>query len=88
MKPQYGAACSGAAALLQDTGDLDAIVPSMSGVTELGNNEAQDSGVDMSLIDAMLALSPEERLRHNDRMLRTIELLRQGLPAKTADNGR
>jgi hypothetical protein len=33
----------------------------------------------MSLIDAMLALSPEERLRHNDQMLRTIELLRQGL---------
>jgi hypothetical protein len=31
----------------------------------------------------MLALSPEERLRWNDRMLRTIELLRQGLEEKS-----
>ena len=46
------------------------------------------SAVDVSLIDAMLALSPEERLRHNDRMLRTIELLRQGLAEKTAENVR
>ena len=88
MKHRDSAAGSGAAALLQDTGDLDATVPSMSGVTELGNNEARDSGVDMSLIDAMLALSPEERLRHNDRMLRTVELLRQGLPEKTAVTAR
>jgi hypothetical protein len=57
--------------------------------TEIGKEQAQEeAGVDMSLIDAMLALSPEERLRHNDRMLRTIELLRQGLAEKTADNGR
>jgi len=35
--------------------------------------------VDVSLIDAMLALSPEERLRQNDRMIRTILQLRQGL---------
>jgi len=44
--------------------------------------------VDESLIDEMLALSPEERLRLNDRMLRTIELLRQGLAENTADDGR
>jgi hypothetical protein len=44
--------------------------------------------VDDSLIDEMLPLSPEERLRHNDRMLRTIELLRQGLAAKTGREDR
>jgi nitrous oxidase accessory protein NosD len=35
--------------------------------------------VDESLIDAMLGLSPEERLRLNDRMIRTVTLLRHGL---------
>ena len=39
---------------------------------------------DESLIDAMLALSPEERLRQNDRMVRTILLLRQGWEAAKA----
>ena len=38
-----------------------------------------ESEVDVSLIDAMLALTPAERLRHNDCMLRTIEELRDGL---------
>jgi hypothetical protein len=60
----------------------------MSSVTESGNEQTPPSAVDVSLIDAMLALSPEERLRHNDRMLRTIELLRQGLAEKTAENVR
>jgi hypothetical protein len=60
----------------------------MSNGTEDGDEQTQASGVDMSLVDAMLALSPEERLRHNDRMLRTIELLRQGLAEKARDNGR
>jgi hypothetical protein len=44
--------------------------------------------VDTTLVDALLALSPEERLRHNDRMLRTIELLRQGIAEKPGDNAR
>ena len=35
--------------------------------------------VDTSLIDAMLDLPPTERLRQNDRMLRTIEELRRGI---------
>ena len=60
----------------------------MSSGTESGNEQMPPSAVDVSLIDAMLALSPEERLRHNDRMLRTIELLRQGLAEKTGENGR
>lgn len=34
--------------------------------------------VDVTLVDAMLALTPEERLRQNDRMIRTIEELRNG----------
>ena len=33
----------------------------------------------------MLALGPEERLRQNDRMLRTILLLRQGWDAQKAE---
>jgi hypothetical protein len=60
----------------------------MSSGTESGNEQTPQSAVDASLIDAMLALSPEERLRHNDRMLRTIELLRQGLAEKTGENVR
>jgi hypothetical protein len=60
----------------------------MSSGTESGKEQTPPSAVDVSLIDAMLALSPEERLRHNDRMLRTIELLRQGLAEKTAENVR
>ena len=38
---------------------------------------AESSLVDESLIDAMLALSPIERLRWNDRMVRTVLLLQQ-----------
>jgi hypothetical protein len=44
--------------------------------------------VDESLISAMLELSPEERLRQNDRMVRTILLLRQGLAGKTEPDAR
>jgi hypothetical protein len=40
--------------------------------------------VDVALIDSMLALSPEERLRQNDRMIRTIEELRHGFAAARA----
>jgi hypothetical protein len=36
---------------------------------------------DETLIDMLLALSPEERLRLNDRMARTIEELRHGFAA-------
>jgi len=39
---------------------------------------------DVTLIDSMLALSPEERLRQNDRMIRTIEELRHGFAAARA----
>jgi hypothetical protein len=60
----------------------------MSSGMESGNEQSRRSAVDDSLIDEMLALSPEERLRHNDRMLRTIELLRQGVAEKTGENGR
>lgn len=44
---------------------------------------------DVTLIDSMLALSPEERLRQNDRMIRTIEELRHGFAAvRTHDAAR
>ena len=47
--------------------------------------------VDVTLVDAMLALTPVERLRANDRMIRTVEALRhgftvaQGAPLTTFD---
>jgi hypothetical protein len=47
--------------------------------SEHDNGDECTVEVDESLIDAMLALSPEDRLRHNDRTLRTIELLRQAI---------
>jgi hypothetical protein len=50
--------------------------------------EDQAFPVDESLIDAMLALSPEERLRQNDRMVHTILQLRQGLTQKAPADGR
>ncbi len=40
--------------------------------------EANQSGVDCTLIDEMLKLSPEERLQLNDRMIQTILELRNG----------
>lgn len=42
--------------------------------------------VDGTLIDAMLELSPEERLRQNDRMIRTIQEVRDGFAAKRPDD--
>jgi hypothetical protein len=60
----------------------------MSNGTESGDEQTPRSAVDASLIDEMLALSPEERLRHNDRMLRTIEMLRQGIAEMTGENAR
>jgi hypothetical protein len=42
------------------------------------------AAADVTLIDSMLALSPEERLRQNDRMIRTIEELRHGFAAARA----
>lgn len=37
---------------------------------------------DPTLLDAFLALTPEERLRQNDRMLATIQELRDGFAAR------
>jgi len=46
-------------------------------------------GVDLTLVDAMLALTPAERLRANDRMVRTVEELRHGFAvARTRDLAR
>lgn len=45
--------------------------------------------VDVTLVDAMLALTPAERLRANDRMIRTVEELRHGFAvARTRDAAR
>jgi hypothetical protein len=48
---------------------------------------ADSALVDESLVDATLALSPEERLRLNDRMIRTVMLLRHGLAAQAGGLG-
>jgi hypothetical protein len=40
---------------------------------------ASDPDVDVTLIDAALALTPLERIRENDRLLRQIEELRYGV---------
>jgi hypothetical protein len=50
--------------------------------------EGQDPpGVcDVTLIDAMLSLTPEERLRLNDRMVQSIQELRHGFAAVRADD--
>jgi hypothetical protein len=48
--------------------------------------EARSEALDVSLIDAMLALTPEQRLRQNDRMLRTIQELSDGFAARRADD--
>jgi hypothetical protein len=42
--------------------------------------------VDTTLIDAMLNLTPEERLRQNDRLLRTIQELRDGFATRRTDD--
>jgi hypothetical protein len=57
----------------------------MNGRDDPSDDPAGATLVDESLIDATLALSPEERLRQNDRMLRTIRLLRESVVAATSD---
>jgi hypothetical protein len=49
-------------------------------------HQVEPSALDVSLIDAMLALTPEQRLRQNDRMLRTIQELNDGFAARRADD--
>lgn len=44
-------------------------------------DDAAQALVDVTLIDEMLRLTPEERLRLNDRMVRTIEELRDAFAA-------
>jgi hypothetical protein len=41
---------------------------------------------DVTLIDAMLSLTPEERLRLNDRMVQCIQELRHGFAAVRPDD--
>ena len=57
----------------------------MSGSKE-PTREGDAGTLDVSLIDAMLALTPEQRLRQNDRMLRTIQELNDGFAARRADD--
>jgi hypothetical protein len=45
----------------------------------MSTRDALDPDVDVTLIDAALALTPLERIRENDRVLRQIEELRHGI---------
>ena len=42
---------------------------------------------DVTLIDMMLAMTPEQRIEHNDRFLRAVHELRDGI-ARSKDPGR
>jgi len=59
----------------------------MSSGAESGNEQTLPPTLDASLIDEMLALSHEERLRHNDRLLRTIKMLRPRCFVRDASSG-
>jgi hypothetical protein len=48
------------------------------------DDDEEVANVDASLIDALLALTPEQRLLQNDRMLKTIQDLRDGFAAHRA----
>lgn len=50
----------------------DATIPAME---DAGGNGGPKQVVDESLLDAIAAMTPWERIRHNDRMLRTLRLL-------------
>ena len=62
---------------------MDAERPASTLVADLPD---EGGGVDKTLIDALLALTPEERLRQNDRMLRSIEELRNGFRLRRSDH--
>jgi hypothetical protein len=54
----------------------------MAGPRESSDTPETAVTTDETLIDALLALSPEARLRLNDRMAQTIEELRHGFAAE------
>lgn len=58
----------------------------MSASSRTDDGADEGTRVDLSLIDALLALSPEQRLRQNDRMLKTAQDLRDGFAALRADD--
>jgi hypothetical protein len=49
-----------------------------------GDADAEGSGVDLTLIDEMLRLTPLERLRQNDRMAALAVELRDAFAARNA----
>jgi hypothetical protein len=53
---------------------------------ELPSAPRQAGVVDETLLDTLLALTPEERLRLNDRMVVTIQELRDGFAAAEPDH--
>jgi len=46
-----------------------------------------EGGVDLTLVDSALRMSPEERLEHNDRMVTMAEELRAGFEAADNEDG-
>lgn len=58
----------------------------MSGDARRGDEIDEREHVDTSLIDALMRLTPEERLLQNDRMLNTIRELRDAFAAHRPDD--
>jgi hypothetical protein len=54
------------------------------GQAQQERDEAESSGVDVTLIEEMLRLSPAERLRQNDRVAAMAVKLRAGFDARRA----
>ena len=52
------------------------------------DDEVVDDGslVDVTLVDSFLSLTPEERLLQNDRMVNTIQELRDAFAARQSDD--
>ena len=50
------------------------------------NTDETNSVVDLTLVDAALQMSPEQRLEHNDRMATMAEELRAGVEAAEPDD--
>ncbi len=49
----------------------------VAGVNQLSLPVRDDSGIDLTLIDAFLAMTPTERLRRNEEAIRTVRALRE-----------
>jgi hypothetical protein len=62
------------------------VQPERTTVDRGAGSDEDRASVDATLVQSTLALTPEARLRQNDRILRTIKELRDGFAARRADD--